>query len=69
MTGISFDPTDDVARVFIIACKLHVYVGRCQKLRSDSVEAVPPLCGCHGPSTVHSEALFQLIGYYNQNWS
>ena len=43
MTGISFDPTDDVARVFIIACKLHVYVGRCQKLRFDSVEAVPPL--------------------------
>ena len=67
MTGISFDPTDDVARVFIIACKLHVYVGRRQKFRSDPVEAVSPLCGCHRPSTAHSEALFQLIGYYNQN--
>ena len=67
MTGVSFHPTDDVARDFIIACKLQVYVGRREKRRSGPVEAVPPLCGCHWRSDAHSEALFQLIGYYNVN--
>ena len=52
-------PTDDVACVWIIACKLHVYVGRCQMLHSDPVEAAPRLCVCHCRSNAHSEALFQ----------